>query len=258
MSLLTIIQNVIAETGYGTIPTSVIGNSDALVKQCLALANRAGNVIARAHLWKGLITQTSFQTQAGIDFYALSYDHFYIFGIVPGSIFQSTGAVGDDYGETSSKDLKPIIGSMTAQQWNAIRNVSVAAGSQVNFRLVSGKPENLSQVCILLSPIPDTTGIQYTFEMHSAYWVNIGGAGTFNRFVADSNSNNAFSEDLITQSVIWRLKKAKGFDYTEEFNEYQTSLSLEIARDVPAQILNFGTNQVSSTPASLPYSIAYP
>jgi hypothetical protein len=74
------------------------------------------------------------------------------------------------------------------------------------------------------SPISDLIVMEYC----SKYWCGpstevIPVQPTQSLFQADSDICLAFDEDLITKSLKWRMLKAKGMSYSEEFDEYEDS-----------------------------------
>lgn len=71
-------------------------------------------------------------------------------------------------------------------------------------------------------------------------------------FQADTDTA-VIPEDLITLGLIWRFKKAKGFDYSEEYRTYQQQRQETISRDGGAPNLNmtYGLNRVSPYGANI-------
>ena len=254
MSLLTVIQGAITESGFGSAPVSVIGNTDALAVQCLALANRAGKVIATAHNWQNLIRPYTLTTVAGQEVY-------------DGPNTNQSTSVARFIGDTmwDSTNFLPVGGAITPQEWMTLkygvggtlslstRKFKVALDSSVNGY------DAAVPMKIHLYPTPTTNGEVLVAEYVSSGWaihpdvsyIGLGLAGS-------DNCMFAFPEHLLEQSLIWRLRRAKGFDYTEEYNEYKEQLALAIARDTPAPMLNFSYMPAVAWPVNIPQTIPVP
>lgn len=74
MSLLTIIQNALNETGGVLAPSSIVGNGDPTAVQCLALANEVVKEAARDIDWPRLSRTATITTVASQEEYALPSD----------------------------------------------------------------------------------------------------------------------------------------------------------------------------------------
>lgn len=236
MSLISICQDVIAETGYGTPPVSIIGNSDALAVQLLALANKAGNEIAKQHTWSWMIRQSYIITVANTDTYLLNVPA--IEAIIPESIYQGNGVeIYDDYGLPFALNQNRPVGSLTSKQFGILKNSGTLAPDTISFRVVSNRSSYGKSVVII--PMPTVSGIFYIYEYHSKMWVyRSSPSGEDSKFALDSDVVMGFPEELLALSLKWRIIKAKGFDYSEDYNEYQRALQLAIARDAPSETLN--------------------
>lgn len=117
---------------------------------------------------------------------------------------------------------RQIIGPRSPQNWTRDKSyVSVGVWSYFRIR---GKS-------IIFEPTP-SAGNSIYYEYISTYWVDTGadGLGDATSFAADTNTS-VLDETVLTLGVIWRLLKAKGLDYSEEFREYEHQLDLLVARD---------------------------
>lgn len=254
MSLLTCVQAAVLENGFGAAPVSVIGNYDALATQCLALAKRAGNVIAGHHDWQNMIQPFSITTVSGQE----TYD----------GPMQTDGAnsilrfIGNTFWD--STNYLPMQGALNARDWQANKYGLAGTGNARNrkFRVFYGSSSahGLSQYPkIHITPTPSTDGDVLVLEYVNPGWilaVNFSGLA-----VADFTSDNdvtLFPEHLLQLSLIWRLRRAKGFDYSEEYKTYEDALSLAIANDSPAPDLNFSMRNSAMFLPNLPTTIPEP
>src|SRR3954464_12301031 len=112
MTALTIIQSAFDEIGFPR-PASVVGNTDQLARQSLALLNREGKELSRNHDWKVLVREYSFATVASTSDYALpsDFDHFV-----------------NDSGWNRT-DHEPLIGPLSGQTWQEIKSGLLGSGA---------------------------------------------------------------------------------------------------------------------------------
>lgn len=254
MSLLTCIQAAVSESGFGTAPVSVFGNTDALTVQCLALANRAGQVISTAHNWQNMIQPGTITTVSGQE----TYDGpFTTAGT--GSLFR---ILGDTFWD--STNFLPVNGSISAQEWQTLKyglGGTLSLGNR-RFRVAYDSAASHGFTMypkIHVVPTPAVNGEVLVYEYFNPGWVvavNYGGAAV-GTFLSD-NDLTLFPEHLLQLSLVWRLRRAKGFDYSEEYNEYKEALSLAIARDSPAPMLNFSYMPAVAWPVNIPQTIPVP
>ena len=62
MSLLTIAQSILKETKSGSVPTSIIGNTEDVAKQILEVMTVSITELARSFNWQELQKENSFST----------------------------------------------------------------------------------------------------------------------------------------------------------------------------------------------------
>jgi hypothetical protein len=213
MSVLTIIQAAFDEIGFPR-PASVVGNTDQLARQALALLNREGKQLARSHDWKVLVREHSFATVNGTSDYAFpaDFDHFI-----------------DDTGWNRS-DTEPLVGPMSAQHWQEIKSGTLGSGAYGQRWRVKRSTSGAITNKFVLDPTP--TEIEtLVFEYVSTSWcADATGATGQNAFALDTDIP-ILHEHLLIQGLIWRLLKAKGLEYGDALAEYQATVRVEQARD---------------------------
>ena len=82
-------------------------------------------------------------------------------------------------------------------------------------------------------------GLEISYEYISSHWADSSGGTDQIRFQADTDTQK-FDDDLFIEGIIWRLKKAKGFDWQSEAAIYQDQLSKVMSRDGGMRLVSFG------------------
>lgn len=234
MSLLTIIQGACTRIGI-TSPTAVVSSTDTQIQQLLALANAEGKSLSTgasvglSHDWQALQREASFTTVATESQGLMST-------IAPGFKFIIGGTIWD-------RDQRlPVYGSMDPQSWQNFK----AWGVNSPFPKYRVRADLL-----LLMPVP-AAGDSYYFEYQTKYWCTSSDGATLKSAFAADEDVSLLDEDLITSGLIWRWKSAKGFDYAEDFREYQMQVTNAIARDVERPTLDMGRDSGSRSGVVIP------
>ena len=218
MSLLTTIQNACNRIGI-TQPSSVIGSSDAQIRQLLGLAQQEGKELAKRHAWNALtkektFTATATETQSGA--IPSDFDR-----IINNTFHNRTNA-------------RRVEGPLDAVEWQSYK----ASTTTVLFDAFRIRGNSL-----LMAPTP-TAGDSYAYEYVTTYWVATAAASTTpaqDSWAVDSDVG-ILSEELMADGIVWRFKKAKGLDYAEDFRTYEAQVMLAIARDGGKRKVNMGNS----------------
>jgi hypothetical protein len=219
VSLLQIVQDAMVEVGLSS-PTSATGSFDPIVLQMVQIANREGRSLAARHSWTALVAEGSFATvateiQTSVNTAAPGYER----------VLNDT---------MWNRDLRrPVFGPLQVQRWEQLKAM-VLAGPWNQFKIEQGN--------ILFIPVP-TAGQHIYFAYVSKNWVTVGSGPTSgqtsDRWVTDADTS-LLDENLITLGLIWRWKKAKGFAYAEDFQEYERQVMDKIGRDGSRDVLQMG------------------
>jgi hypothetical protein len=208
MSLLTLIQNVTDELGI-TRPSTVISSTDQQVRQLLRLANRAGEKLIERHDWERLVIEETHTSTAAENQGAL------------------TTITGTDFLYIINETMwnrtlnRPIPGPLSAQEWATLKSSSVT-GPYQEFYIRGGD--------LLMIPAPAASQT-ISFEWVSKNYI-LDNDGTTTKAVFDEDTDTTLiPQSLIELSVIWRWRKKKGFDYAEDFNDFEEALNKYKARD---------------------------
>ena len=79
-----------------------------------------------------------------------------------------------------------------------------------------------------MSPTP-SSGDTIAYEYVTKNWCQSSGE-TQSQWSADSDTA-LIDDELHTIGIIWRFKKSKGFDYSEDFRTYELQVAQAILRD---------------------------
>lgn len=205
MTLLTVCQSVARDSGFDA-PASIFGNSDETAVQLLALANKAGEVLARKP-WQNLQSEYPFQTAIGEPNVALP----------PGyrAFIDDTAWDRSNYWQ--------LRGSLSPQEWQARKSGVIAQSPRSRFRLKGN--------FVVLDPTPAAI-LDMVIEYLDNRWVTSAG-NRLTSFQTDGDTVR-FDEFLLQLDLTWRFLARKGLAYAEEKKEAEDQINLAMARDRPA------------------------
>lgn len=216
MTLLSIVQDACDRLGLVR-PDAAYTSSDQQIIQLVALAQQEGRELAARHDWQVLtaeqtFTATATETQSS----ALPSD---FDRIVNGSFFNRTRK-------------RPVHGPLSAQEWQFAKGVVTTTIIEA-WRQRGGD--------ILITPTA-TAGDSYAFEYVSDLWCRDSGGTGQNAWASDTDTGK-LPEEIITDGVVWRFLKAKGFDYAEEFRTYEVRVRQFAAREGGKVTVNAGRSR---------------
>jgi hypothetical protein len=131
-----------------------------------------------------------------------------------------------------------LLGPIDAQEWQVLKSGISPVGPRLRYRLMGGMiymnpapyvPTGQS------SPISDLIAMEYA----TRYWcAPSGGTSPVQEALqADSDVVLAFPEDLMILSLKWRMLRAIGNNYAEEFDEYEKARDRRMGRETMARSL---------------------
>lgn len=207
MSLLDIVQDATSEIGIVS-PNQVVGNTDQQIKQLLQLANAEGKRLARRYRWQVLQKEATFTTVATAS---------------QGNI-NDIASDGFNYvlNDTiwNRDTRRPVFGPLAPRDWQMLQ-ASPITGPFDQYRIRGD--------LLLFDPSP-SAGEDCAFEYISKHWCEDTDGTGQEEWGADDDVGR-LDEDLMTLGLIWRWKKAKGFEYAEDFAEYEALVADAMARD---------------------------
>lgn len=201
MSLLTIVQEAAVELGFAA-PSAVIASTDPTVKLLRRLAQKELRELVRRCDWQRLHLEGTFTTTATATQVATVSAAFNNFSrIINGSMWNRTQS-------------RPVYGPLTAAEWQQ-KNASAAQAS-VNqyFRIRTGR--------LLFFPAPPS-GDTIVFEYITNRAVEQEEGTATANWTTDADFAR-IDEEVVCLGVIWRYRKNKGFDYSEDFRTYEMAL----------------------------------
>lgn len=216
-SLLTEVQDF-CERMMLPVPASVIDSDDPQVIQVRALLYEAGNSLAVRGDWSRLTFEEVHTTLAQEDQGAI-YD------------ITATGATAfrkikneTMWDRTNQMPVYPI----NAQDWQNLKAHN-SVSPRYRFRLVRHH--------LMLTPTPPA-GHSLAFEWVSKWWIQDGTSGTIKeRFTLDTDSF-LLERELLKLGLVWRWLRAKGLDYADHYEEYESRLTETLAHDVTRAIVH--------------------
>lgn len=202
MTLLSICQDTADVIGL-TRPVAIVAGTDQLSRQMLGFAKETLEELSIME-WPILQVAYSFPTVVGQAQYAMPSD----FG----------REIGDSvYGQARYSQLR---GSLTPGDWARQRNVLPQLGFY-RFRIF-GNPLKLN-----LTPTPqviETIVLEYQTTNRVVNGV------TSKSTYTDDQDVSVVPEDIMKKGLKWRLRRAKGLDYSEEFDDYEMTRTQRLAQ----------------------------
>jgi hypothetical protein len=223
MTLLTLCNNVLSETGFPQL-SSIVGNTDPQAVQILALANRALRSVSREYDWRTLETDYTINVVAGTSVYALPADYYKM-------------AMPSLYDSEQYFTLK---GGMDVQRWQQARfGMLTPVIWPQGFRIVAEPvfdpeepPTNLGKYAIALAYEPTAnTSVQLIYYSSNLAFDSTDQEDQAATYIADTYKSKV-PEDYVELDLMWRFRRAKGLDFSAERAERDTTLKSEYAKSV--------------------------
>lgn len=216
MTCLSIVQDVCQRINIPN-PTTAAQSADPAVQQVVALATKEGEWETSEYDWQVLLQEGTFLTLAQemqVTNIATTYPGF--------------KAILNDV--MWNRDLRrPVFGPMTAPRWEQLKAM-VMQGPWNQFQIRGN--------AILFIPFP-VAGQNIWFQYKSTAWAQSAAGAPQTRFLADTD-NLLLDEATFKLGMEWRWKKAKGFDYAQDFADYEAMLAVTKARDGSKDTINMG------------------
>jgi len=221
MTVLSLCKDAASAIGIPQ-PSTIIGNTQDLPRQLLVQAGIEGRELAKRHTWSDLVTEATFTTVAAESQGAFSSlgggsaDYSDFNRMIPGTFWNRT-------------QNWPIYGPLSPSEWQA-KKASNVAGPYNEYRIKGGALE--------MYPAP-TAGHTAAFEYVSNNWCQSSGGTGQSAWAADTDTG-VLDESLMMLGVVWRVKKALGFAYADEYEIYDQAVRKAINADGSRRTLNLG------------------
>lgn len=219
MTALTIVQTTCGMLGLRQ-PAIVFASTDNQVIQLRGLMNQSGFQLAKVHQWQGITREKTFTTVAQE---------------------VQTGAIPTDFDRFVDNSMfnrstaRQIYGPLTEVDWQQYKAYPIYTTMNPAFMMRGND--------LYFQPNPDA-GNTCAYSYVSTYWCE-SSSGTDQTAMAADTDVALIPEALISLDIAWRFKKAKGFDYSEEYRTFQEQMRQTTARDGGAPRLNlaYGLNR---------------
>ena len=225
MTVLSIIQNVLDETGLFDTPTTVVANSDKQVARALRLLTKAGDLLVSEKDWNVLQTEQELTLIASQAEYDLTSS-----AVITDEDFDRF-IEDTDWDRSNYRKMRQV----SASEWQYLKS-SVAASAQLE-KSIRRRGNDL-----VFDPTPDTTDT-IVFEYISNKWIRSSGGAKQSSFLADTDTT-VFPEPLMEAALKWRLQDSFGQKSAVALEEYNQLLARYSAGDTPARTLVAGQPRV--------------
>ena len=225
MSILTILEDACNDIGLPVL--SSIAQNDQTVKQLLRMANKEGHALINRYDWqraRKIITHTTVSATSQGNILAIT-------SVTAASITGMSSPYGHIINDTiwDQTQQRPIYGPLTPQHWQGL-TASSTTGPFSEYRIINNQ--------LLTVPVP-TAGNIWQFEIKSRFFCESSAGLGRDRWKNDGDLGR-LDEELMTLGIVWRYKKAKGMDYSEDFMEYERRAINEMGKDGGKPTLNSG------------------
>lgn len=233
VSCLQIVQDVCQRLNI-PVPSTAAQSSDPAVQQVVGLCNKEGEWVSNDYDWQVLTLETSFVTVATE---------------VQGSITDICPGLKNIINDTMwNRDLRrPVFGPLQAQRWQQLKAM-VMQGPWNQFQIRGNN--------ILFIPVP-APGQTVFFEYTTKNWARSSNGAAQSRFLQDTDIT-LLRDDIFKLGVEWRWRKAKGFDYAQDFVDWEGMLQDAKARDGTKDVINMGDVRYDIYPGILVPSGSWP
>lgn len=200
-----------------TSPNTVTGSSDPQILQLWKICNEEGRKHSARYPWQALTNEATFTTLAiEIQGTLTSIAGAGFRSIVNNTIWNRTL-------------MRPVFGPLTSGEWQQLK-AQTMTGPWNQYRIRGSN--------VIFNPVP-TAGQTCAFEWISKYWA-VSGTGTAQSSLLADDDQIYLDDEIFFQGLIWRWNKRKGFDYAEDFNDYEKMIADQMAKDGGKQTLNLG------------------
>lgn len=286
MSLLTIVQRFAEEVNVNT-PTTVLGTTDPQVKQIKALLQKEGADLSGRGDWEVLVNEAKWTwiadetgtvgsavgTVVGVGqaTTATAGDYIYntttgastlIVSLTIGNIVNTEEAIfttGDSWSiiyidsidnlATNNfryirndtiwdRDLRLPVYVVDPTDWQQIRATQVT-GPRFQARIMGND--------LMVNP-PPTIGNTWAFEYVTWNWITDSTGATHKQYFTQDTDETLLPEFILEAGLMWRWKKEKGLEYSEDFRTYELLVFNALSRNGMKRAMNMGQSVVTPKP----------
>lgn len=200
MTLLTTSQEILKQTKAGSIPTTIIGNTNSDAVQILQAMTVAVVNVSRAYEWQELQKEATVTTVASTEGYTLPSD---FDRMINNTFWNSTNST-------------KVEGPMSPQEWRVLQNSTVSNATAVDhFRIRDNE--------VKLFPVPSAVE-SLVYEYMSDLIVEDSGGTGQTTWQADTDVPTV-DEYMVKLNATWLYLKMNGRPYAEEQREYDNAVA---------------------------------
>lgn len=223
MTLLELIQDVADLLGIPR-PSTVVGSTDAGVRQLLQLANREGRELSSRYPWQSLVNEATFTTVATESQGALS--------TIIGATQVLRSVVNDTLWNRTTGE--PVCGPRDGRTWQAYK-AQTFTSPLAEYRIRGD--------ALLIIPTP-TAGQTVAFEYVSRCWLTDTLGTTYRQAFSADTDVVLLDHEIVRVGLEWRWLQRKGFEYAESFASYERMVADAMARDGTKPSIVMGENAI--------------
>jgi hypothetical protein len=229
MALLDIVQRVCDEVGLPR-PSVVATSTEQLARQMFSLANAELEELSKRFEWPVLTREFNFPTVAAQAQYALPADYR---KFLSNTLYDSTR-------------FYKMRGSISAGEWQRTKAMNIGALSCAKVRIY-GSPLKIN---VLPTPVSVENVV---FEYLTKNFALNAANAEILRFNADSDTP-LIDEGLIRMGLKWRIKHAKGLEFSADLAEYEGVVAREFASALAQPMLDVGFSRRNAEPLTPGYA----
>jgi hypothetical protein len=224
MNALALVREACAIVGVPQ-PNSIIGSSDAGVRQLLGLLNKEGRELSTRGSWEVLYREATFNTSAAEDQGAVT------------TLIGATNSYRFIVNETMWNRTRgePVLGPDSPLDWQLRKTLSLS-GPYTEYRIRGGR--------LLFLPSP-SAGESIYFEYVSKNWCTDSTGSAQRRAISNDEDEVLLDDEIMLAGVEWRWRKAKGTEYAEEFNAYEALVANALARNGTKRRVSLASSSAS-------------
>lgn len=225
-TVLDIVNTAFAEAGYPQV-TPLIGSTEQLASQGLALLSSAARELIQMYPWQGLVREFNLSTVADQESYTLPQDYSYFV----------------DRTWWDRNDKWPLYGPTTPQEWQSYKSGILQNSSiHTSFRIKGSK--------VYLNPIP-TAISSIVFEYISKYWAVSSDQVLAKSGPSADTDTSLLDPILLIKFLKLKLHSAKGLDTSALLVEFRGYASQLYGKDKAGKTLNLAGRSGVNLPLPL-------
>jgi hypothetical protein len=228
VALLDLVQRVCDEVGLPR-PVTVASATDQLARQLFGLANAELEELSKRFDWPVLTREYNFPTVAAQPQYALPGDYR---KFLANTVYDSTR-------------YYQMRGSLSAGEWQRTKAMNLGSLSCARVRIY-GNP-------LKLNVLPTPTSVEnVVFEYLSKNFA-VNGAGAEQLRFSNDGDTSLIDEGLVRMGLKWRIKHAKGLEFSADLAEYEAVVAREFAAALAQPHIPVGFSRHTDAPITSGY-----